>query len=117
MTQNQLYQKIIRDYGRGISPAQLCRTYDLTEHTFYGILKKFPLKTKAAKAKALLVRKQKHKSGQLNQTVIPKPEEKYPKISDAEKIAHLEKMLENEKKKNRELETLLEVAKDHLGKF
>lgn len=111
-------ETILLDYKNGLSPAAICKRTGITEKNYALILKKHSLEFEGLKAMRKSKQKEKRKSDSGRHhdrpaTVI----ESKNKITAEEKLKHLEALLEKEKKKNKDLESLLELAKDHLGKF
>lgn len=110
--------QIISAFRNGATASRICIAFGLSERRYYELLKRHSEQFDAAKKKRLMNQKKKIKSiqqrhkGPTVDGAIPKK-----KISSDEKVAHLEKRLELERKKNEQLEELLKIAKEHLGKF
>lgn len=115
-----LAKKVLVDYRNGLSPAKICYQYGLSEKNYRTILEKYSPAFKRvrriremhqAKARELM------KKNRFKGNKVKSDGQRSKKMTAEEKIKHLQRQLENERKKNQELETILEVAKEHLGKF
>lgn len=111
-------KKLLLDYSNGEPAHQICKAFALSESNFYFIISKFPKLYVAAKKKRkkMILKKKKL----LMKNKFNGPKVKVPKkirSSSAEKIKQLEERLKRERDKNKELEELLRIAKDELGKY
>ena len=111
-----LIQKVLICFKNGDSPAKICKEFGLSERNYCTILKKFPNQFEKAKNKRIMNQK-KNKLKNIKPVLQSVPRPKKTKITDEERIKILERKLELQKKENDELKCLLEVAKEHLGKF
>ena len=114
---SDLLKEILQDYINGMSPSSICRKFGLSERNYGSILKQYSAAFGEAKEARSMNQKMRRDLLKKNHSGAPVEEVKKKKITANEKIAHLEKLLQIEQKKNQELESLLKVAKDHLGKF
>ena len=112
-------KKLLKPYSLGDSCWQICKTFMISESMFYTVINKYPkLKTAARnkrnrnllKKKIEMVKKSKKPKVKLEKL-------KKEKLSPEEKIKQLEKLLKQEQSKNKEMTTLLEIAKEELGKY
>lgn len=114
----KLANEILSAYREGTSPSTIAIRFGLSERNFKDIKSLFAQKFKQADRVRAMNQKKKREKLRTNlhgkRVNLPKAA---PKATSEEKIKHLEKLLESEQKKNKELESLLAVAKEHLGKF
>lgn len=113
-----LCKKILEPFKQGISPAKICQIVGMSETAYNRLLKRHPELFNKAKKLRLMNQKKKRNLVQTNLHGEKTDSQKNKtKITPEEKIRALEIRLAKEQKKNAELETLLEVAKEYLGKF
>ncbi len=109
---------ILQSYAKGLSCWEICNTYGLSDSSFYEIINKYPEVKKASKIRRdKILRKKRQvmkKTSKKDQVKLPR---RQAKLSDAEKIKQLESMLKQERSKLKEMEALLEVANETLGKY
>ena len=117
-TDTTLLRGILLDYQMGLSPASICKKFDLSERNYGSIVKRHAVEFK--KLRTMRSSKQKEKNNAArgkHQSVPSSLSVQKSKITPEEKIDHLESLLEREKKKNIELEELLRLVKERLGKL
>lgn len=103
-------------YRNGNSPASICRQFELSERNYGSILLKYRVEFAEARECRKMNQKRsrdKLKSSHAGDKVSPRPSKK---ITPEDKIEHLESQLDHERNKNKELEELLRIAKEQLGK-
>ena len=108
---------ILKAFAAGESPAKICIAYGLSERGYFDLIRKHPKGfLRAKKTRLMNQKKKREKAKTLKQGTPTDPVSKGPKMTTDEQIAKLERQLENERKKNKDLEKLLEIAKEFLGK-
>lgn len=114
-----LAKKILSAYRNGISPSTICVRFGLSEKNFKDLKLKYADQfNKANKSRAMNQKKIRNRlKTNLHGKKVETSKTTAPKATDEDRIRHLESLIEAERKKNKELEALLKVAKDHLGKF
>lgn len=114
---NNLIGDLLIAYRNGLSPSKICISFGLSERGYFDIIKKYPSFQKSKKIR-IMNQKKKRDSFKTNLHGNQVEESKKVKsITPEEKISHLQQKLEHEQKKNKELEELLKLAKEKLGKF
>lgn len=110
--------QILSLYQSGATSSRICLTFGLSERRYYELLKRHSVEFQSVKEIRLMAQKKKlsllrdlHKGPKVD---LVKTKER---ITANEKLAQLERRLEIERKKNLELEGLLKLAQEHLGKF
>lgn len=112
-----LIRKVLICFKNGDSPAKICKEYGLSERNYFTILKKFPNQFEKAKNKRIMNQKKKKDFTKRKPGLQAKAQPKQSKITAEDRIKILERKLELQQKENAELKGLLELAKEHLGKF
>jgi len=109
---------MIAEFGNGMTIHQICRKFGVSETSYYMLVKPYPELRKIAKEKVIKRKKLEKQKIEMAKKVtkvdIPKKEKRR---TDKERIKHLEDRLKRERKKNLDLEKLLKLAKENLGKF
>lgn len=110
-------KQMIAAFCNGRTVHEICKDFGVSEAGYYALVKPFPSLRKVAKEK---VRKRKQREKQqieMNKktTKVNIPKRKKKRLPQ-ERIKHLEDRLKREKQRNVELEKLLKIAKESLGK-
>ncbi len=109
---------VLLAYKNGDTTSRICITFGLSERRYYDLFKRHLVQFEPLKKMRHMNQKKKSKFQKtLHVGDKVKVTQNISKITSEEKIAQLEMRLEKERKKNQELETLLKVARDELGKF
>jgi hypothetical protein len=110
--------EIIAAVSGGLSASKICVLFGLSETRYYELVRNHSKQFESAKQMRFMAQRKKLKDLKHRQqgpkVEIPKSSKK---ITSDEKVVHLEKRLEREKKRNEELERLLKIAQEHLGKL
>lgn len=117
-TQPLALTQILSAYRNGLSTSRICRLFALSETRYYNLVKAHKNQFEAAKKMRLMNQKKKIKGVyQVHKGLKVKTVDTDKKITPDEKLERLENRLELERKKNEELERLLKVAQEQLGKL
>ena len=112
-----ILSQILSMYRNGCRTSRICLTFGLSERRYYELVKRHAQEFERVKKKRLMNQKKKSKTiKELHQGEKVKTFSSSKKITPEERIAELERRLKNEQKKNQQLEALLEVANEFLGK-
>lgn len=113
----KLIDDLLNAYSSGLSPSKICISFGLSERGYFDIVKKYPVFQKLKKIRKMN-QKKKRNSLKINlHGEKVKEIKKTTAITPEEQLIQLQKRLEHEQKKNKDLEDLLKVAKEKLGKF
>lgn len=111
-------RKLLSAYAKGHSCWQICNDFGLSETSFYAIICLYPkLKVDAKKRRDKFLSKQKLLMKKKSKEPKVKTVKKRKRTSSEEKVKQLESRLKREQLKNQELEKLLKVTKEVLGKY
>jgi hypothetical protein len=107
--------EMLQMFGEGSSVRDICMKYGLSETGYYFEVGNYPVLQKAARRKReRLKRIDELKKPKPKKAIIPTKAKSFRSTED--KVRHLEDRLQREKAKNAELEELLKIAKESLGK-
>ena len=110
-------KKVMKSYSKGYPDSKICFEHGISGNNLYKILSKYPeLKEKAMANRKKNQKKRKRSIYDSIGTPVSEKVMDTKKMTDKEKIAHLESRLQNEKKRNKDLETLVKAVKEELGK-